>query len=414
MKIFTTSIIAPMRRLLMLLGILLLVGCAPARAGTVEAFAPTLSPAPSPTPDPQFRLHVHPDGPLYIGDQVSFEVILQDPEQDRARYESVQVALPDGTVLASQSFGEYGLGGRYQATLIWAWDTSGYAAGDYALTFTLAPQEAAWMETITLLPQERIPWPGESARWETARSLCCTLHYVTGTAAERDLSRLLQQADEQARDAVKRMGVEFTEPITITLLPRVLGEFKAAHPEVQAHLTVANSETIESRVADAGIDVGLIESHSHLPGLQSQECCEDELVMICAPGHRLARAAAVTAEQVAAEPFVSRESGSGTREFSDAYLRTAGVATEDMNIVMELGSPEAIKGVVETGIGVAILSRATVAKEARLGRLVAVPLKPRLIRVLSLVTPREKFRSRLVTTFADFAMAKMRQLTRDA
>jgi DNA-binding transcriptional LysR family regulator len=198
------------------------------------------------------------------------------------------------------------------------------------------------------------------------------------------------------------------------LLPRVLGEFKAAHPEVQAHLTVANSETIESRVADAGIDVGLIESHSHLPGLQSQECCEDELVMICAPGHRLARAAAVTAEQVAAEPFVSRESGSGTREFSDAYLRKAGVATEDMNIVMELGSPEAIKGVVENGIGVAILSRATVAKEARLGRLVAVPLKPRLIRVLSLVTPREKFRSRLVTTFADFAMAKMRQLTRDA
>jgi DNA-binding transcriptional LysR family regulator len=198
------------------------------------------------------------------------------------------------------------------------------------------------------------------------------------------------------------------------LLPRVLGEFKAQHPEVRAHLTVGNSETIESRVADAGIDVGLIESPSHLPALQTEECCEDELVMICAPSHRLARAGAVTAEQVAAEPFVSRESGSGTREFSDAYLRKAGVAPEDLSIVMELGSPEAIKGVVETGIGVAILSLATVVKEIRLGRLVAVPLKPRLIRRLSLVTPREKFRSRLVAAFAEFAVAKMRQLTRDA
>jgi DNA-binding transcriptional LysR family regulator len=55
---------------------------------------------------------------------------------------------------------------------------------------------------------------------------------------------------------------------------------------------------------------------------------------------------------------VSREVGSGTREFTDQYLRECGVAPEDLNIVMELGSPEAIKGVVETGLGVAIISRA--------------------------------------------------------
>ena len=53
------------------------------------------------------------------------------------------------------------------------------------------------------------------------------------------------------------------------ILPQILGEFKALHPEVQAHMTVANSETIVNRVADHTIDVGLIESPSYLPSLQN-------------------------------------------------------------------------------------------------------------------------------------------------
>jgi DNA-binding transcriptional LysR family regulator len=68
--------------------------------------------------------------------------------------------------------------------------------------------------------------------------------------------------------------------------------------------------------------------------------------------------------------------------------------------------------VVETGIGVAIMSSATVAKELKLGSLVALPLEPRLIRTLSLVYPREKFRSRLLSTFVEFATEKMRKMAR--
>ncbi|HEV2007923.1 MAG TPA: LysR substrate-binding domain-containing protein [Burkholderiales bacterium] len=194
------------------------------------------------------------------------------------------------------------------------------------------------------------------------------------------------------------------------ILPRVLGEFKARHPQVQTHMMVANSETIENHIADHTIDLGLIESPSRLPSLQTEVCCDDELVMICAPGHKLAALTSVMPQQLAGEPYISRESGSGTRQFADNYLRQSGMAPEDLNIVMELGSPEAIKGVVETGIGVAIMSRATVAKELKLGSLAAIPLAPRLIRTLSLVYPREKFRSRLVLTFVEFATEKMRAM----
>ncbi len=194
------------------------------------------------------------------------------------------------------------------------------------------------------------------------------------------------------------------------ILPRILGEFKALHPQVQTRMSVANSEIIENRVAELALDVGLVESPAHSPNVATEVCCDDELVVICAPDHKLAHSSGVTPEEVLAEPIISRESGSGTREFADNYFRDCNVLPDELNIVMELGSPEAIKGVVETGLGIAIMSRATVVKELRLGTLVALPLKPRLIRKLSVLTPREKFRSRLVSAFVDFALARMRQM----
>jgi DNA-binding transcriptional LysR family regulator len=186
------------------------------------------------------------------------------------------------------------------------------------------------------------------------------------------------------------------------MLPRLLGEFKQRHPETQARLTVANSETIERKVADHTLDIGLIESPSHHPNLITQVCCEDELVMICAPFSDLAKLSAVSPEQVASQPYISRETGSGTRECIDEYFRSNGVNLDEMNLVMELGSREAIKGAVAAGLGVAIVSGTTVAKEIRLGELVAIPLQPPLRRQLSLVYPQEKFRSKLLQSFLEF------------
>jgi DNA-binding transcriptional LysR family regulator len=195
------------------------------------------------------------------------------------------------------------------------------------------------------------------------------------------------------------------------MLPQILGEFKARYPQVQAHLTVANSETVENRVADNTLDLGLIESPSHLPTVNTEVCCDDELVMICGPDHPLAKNGAVHAAELVGRSYVSREEGSGTREFADQYFRQAGIGEDELEVVMELGSPEAIKGVVTTGMAISIVSRATIAKEVKLGMLVAVPLEPPLIRKLSLVYPREKFRSNLLSTFAEFAKTRMKQIS---
>jgi DNA-binding transcriptional LysR family regulator len=194
------------------------------------------------------------------------------------------------------------------------------------------------------------------------------------------------------------------------LLPKVLGEFKSQHPKVMPRLFVANSEAVESRVSAHTLDIGFIEAPAHLQGVVSDVCCEDELLVVCAPGHVLARAKSVAPKQLVQYPYISREPGSGTREVVDKYFQNAGVELESLDVVMELGSPEALKGLVATGLGFTIMSRSTVVNELRLGQLATVPLSPRLKRNLSVVYPREKFRSRLANTFIEFAKQRLAAL----
>jgi DNA-binding transcriptional LysR family regulator len=226
---------------------------------------------------------------------------------------------------------------------------------------------------------------------------------ILGLSAELD-TRVKELTGEVAGALL--IGASMT--IAEFLLPQVLGEFRARHPKVLPRLVVANSETVESRVAEHTLDLGFIEAPSHVPTLVSDVCAEDELLVLCAPSHPLAKLGSVKPAQLLKHAFVSREPGSGTREVTDSYFRSAGISPDSLDTVMELGSPEAIKGLVSTGLGFAIMSRATVAKEIRLGQLAALPLAPRLMRKLSVVYPKERFRSRLANTFINFAKERLR------
>jgi DNA-binding transcriptional LysR family regulator len=76
-----------------------------------------------------------------------------------------------------------------------------------------------------------------------------------------------------------------------------------------------------------------------------------------------------------AEPMVLRESGSGTRQVMEERLRAAGADPSALHVVLEVAGIEAVKGAVEAGIGVSIISRSAVEKELRLQSMVARPLR---------------------------------------
>lgn len=228
--------------------------------------------------------------------------------------------------------------------------------------------------------------------------------------AERILG-LTSELDTRMKEASGQVAgtllIGASTTIAEFLLPRVLGEFKARYPAVVPRLFVANSEAVQARIAERSLDLGFIEGESHLPSLATDICCEDELKVVCVPAHALARLQAATPKALTEHAYISREPGSGTREVIDSYLQKNGVPPDALQVVMELGSPEALKGLVATGLGFAIMSRATVAKEIQLGQLTQVPLSPPIKRHLSVVYPKERFHSRLINSFVQFAKERL-------
>lgn len=112
-------------------------------------------------------------------------------------------------------------------------------------------------------------------------------------------------------------------------------------------------------------------------GLMSAPFLDDELVLIAAPGHPLAKHAPVSLERLAETPFLMREAGSGTREVVERALADWKIVP---NVMMELGHTEAIKNAVAAGLGVSILSRMTVVRDVADGRLAILPIAAGRIR----------------------------------
>ncbi len=201
----------------------------PTPAPSATLSLPTLEPTASLVGEP-FDVRLHPDGSLFVGDRVSFEVIaaphLELEEAD------VTVSLADGTEIGAATFDRFGIQGRRQATLRWAWDTGGLAPGDYGVRFQVEPVGTVFTRTVSLLPESLHAFPEPQASWARAESDCCLHYYVTGTSAERDIDLLAEIADQEADLASQQLGVNFQEAITIVYLPRVLGHGGFASGEI--------------------------------------------------------------------------------------------------------------------------------------------------------------------------------------
>jgi len=215
----------------------------------------------------------------------------------------------------------------------------------------------------------------------------------------------------EMENSVREMTGEISGALTIGasttiaeyMLPTLLGDFKEKYPEVVIHLKVSNSEGIVSMVENNTIDLGVVESPVGNKNLVVETCKRDKLVGIVPPAHPLSGATCVSFGKLLEFPFICREEGSGTREVINDYLDHLTDCSASLKIAMELGSPEAVKGAVEAGMGVSVVSRATIQKELRLGTLVALDLDPPLDRPFSFVHQKQKFRLRVMEELLEFA-----------
>lgn len=199
------------------------------------------------------------------------------------------------------------------------------------------------------------------------------------------------------------MGASTT--IAEYMLPALLRGFTVEFPDINLRLKVSNTEGIVSMVENSMIDLGVVEGPVANKNLLVEVCRIDQLVVVVPPGHEIANRESIPLEEVMNFPFICREEGSGTREVILDHMVQLGLDRNNLNVSLELGSPESIKGAVEAGMGISIASLATLEKELKLGTLVAVTLDPPMERSFSFVRQRQKFRLRAMEKLLDYARA---------
>ncbi len=182
-------------------------------------------------------------------------------------------------------------------------------------------------------------------------------------AAGRAISRELVNLENTLADLQGLKGGTLTVSVASTasyFTARLMALYRELHPEVRISLNVVNRETLLRQLADNSIDLALMGQPPSGQDLQAQPFLDNPLVVIAAPPHPLAGARAIDLRRIAAEPFVTREEGSGTRSAVENFFDQHGLI---VNNAMEMNKNEAIKQAVEAGLGVGVVSLHTVRAE---------------------------------------------------
>jgi DNA-binding transcriptional LysR family regulator len=159
------------------------------------------------------------------------------------------------------------------------------------------------------------------------------------------------------------------------LLPDLLSVFQARHPHVRVKATVADSRAVLDQVERGRADLGLVGGKSDNPDLEFRCFACDKLVLVVPAGHPWGRRRQVPLAQLARQPLIVREAGSGSRWCLERALAKAGRSLRDLQVALELGSNEAIKEAVLRGLGLAVLSTHAVQEEVRSGKLHALQVR---------------------------------------
>lgn len=158
------------------------------------------------------------------------------------------------------------------------------------------------------------------------------------------------------------------------LLPRVVAAFQAGHPQVRPTLRIAGSGQIVAKLLQGELSVALVGSAVRDQRLESRELPGDELVLILPPGHPWQRRTEVSAGELAGQPFILREQGSGTRQVMADALRREGLELDALEIRAEMESSEAVVQAVRAGLGIAVASSLAVAEDIERGVLLSRPI----------------------------------------
>jgi len=193
---------------------------------------------------------------------------------------------------------------------------------------------------------------------------------------------------QQLRGVVAgRVRLGTSASISIYLLPPFLRRFRSRFPATELVVVTGNAPEIARSVVANELDVGIVSLPVRERELHVTPFFDDELVAIAPPQPRGRRRRVMTAPDLAREPLILYEAGGTVRRVIDGWFRRAGAVPVRP---MELGNTEAIKKLVEAGLGMSVTSLFSVKAEVRARLLTVMRLDPSLVRKIGIVRRRDK------------------------
>jgi DNA-binding transcriptional LysR family regulator len=198
------------------------------------------------------------------------------------------------------------------------------------------------------------------------------------------------------------------------VLPLAVGQFRRSHPGIQVELSLANTRSIVQRILNHEIDLGMV---GDWPQQQSEELeltnyLNDEIVLVAAPDHPVAKLRPLSLEQVIGHGLIVREEGSATRSTAERCFTDLGVTPV---VALSLGSNQAVKQAAVAGGGIGVISRLGITAEVRAGMLTILQVENwDCRRPLILVRPKDRYLSPAQRAFLEFLETERPALTMEA
>lgn len=220
---------------------------------------------------------------------------------------------------------------------------------------------------------------------------------------------------EQAREDIAalsgvisgRLSIAASTTPGVYLIPRLLGRFLAENPQVRVTITIHDTTEVDAAVESGRADLGVTGAVVKGSRPAYSQIGADELLVVCPPDSPYSTLSGASLSDLAEADWVMRERGSGTRQVTEKELVAAGVDPEELRVVVELGTGEAIVSAVEGGLGIAMLSRQVAEKALALGTVTRVDLAgPPILRPFYLLVPKGTL-SRAAQAFADYLTAAL-------